>query len=534
MSVEYMSLGLPEDVDADPAVVRDGAEDLLSTRSSMLGYSSDLDASFWAAANEFSDTIAWDITGASQSDIESWRAVGELLTYGSGVLELYADAVDTYREVREDLQSRWDFYKSESLGRIADNGADSLTFNGNTQEEAEREYLNTVRSLLLGEHTEARNVLDDETDDANDALRDGPSTEMWQRLVDAGLMTGKEVDLFGGAVHPDVDGPPGEGSTPDQVAEWWYNLAPNQQEYAMEEYPDELRNLDGVPVVVRNELNRAFLAGEIDRLSSPGVANNPFELSELREMQELLEGDDNKFLIYFDPSVSSGGQAAISTGNPDLADNVSTMVPGMFNDNGTLATPIERSEALYDQMDENDPSGEHASIVWLGYDAPPFGEWDSANSAAALATFQDGLRATHRGDEPSHNTVLGHSFGAYIAGAAANPAIGGGLDADSLVLVGGPGASVDHISDLSVDEKNVHVIQGEDDWIEQARERAGFIIEGFGTPLHHDEFYEDPDNAGEELGNRLDPEAETGHSDYFTDEETLDYLGEVMTGGTPR
>lgn len=535
MSVEYMTLGLPEDVDADPEVVRDGAGDLLTTRNTMLGYSSDLDGSFWAAADEFSDTIAWNITGASQADIESWQAVGEVLTYGSGVLELYADAVDTYREVREDLQGRWDFYKSEALGRIEENGADTLTFNGNTQEEAEREYLNTVRSTLLGEHSDARSDLDDETDDTNDALRDGPNTAMWQRFVDAGLMTGKEVDLFGGSIHPTVDEPPGEDWTPDQVAEWWYNLAPNQQDYAMEEYPEELRNLNGVPVVVRDELNRAYLEDEIDHLSSPGVANNPFELAELREIQEALASDD-KFLIYFDPSASSGGQAAISTGNPDLADNVSTMVPGMFNDNGTLATPIERSEELYAQMAENDPGGEHASIVWMGYDAPPFGEWDSVNSATALAEFQEGLRATHRGSEPSHNTVLGHSFGAYIVGASANPDIVGGLDADSLVFVGGAGASVDHISDLTVDEENVHVVQGDDDWIGDFRDSwwGETLVEGFGTPLHHDEFFEDPDNPGEELGNRLDPEEDTGHADYFTDEDTLDYLGDVLTGGTPR
>lgn len=59
-------------------------------------------------------------------------------------------------------------------------------------------------------------------------------------------------------------------------------------------------------------------------------------------------------------------------------------------------------------------------------------------------------------------------------------------------------------------------------------------LEGFGTPLHDDGFFENPDNPGEELGNRLDPEADTGHSGYFTDEETLSYLGEVLTGGAPQ
>ncbi|MEV2277405.1 alpha/beta hydrolase [Nocardiopsis sp. NPDC049922] len=423
---------------------------------------------------------------------------------------------------------------SAALGRIDEFGADTLTAQGVTQETAEEQYLQTVRDALLAEHSRARSDLDDATDDAKSALTNGPTTGSWQRIEDAGLMTGREIFLFGGQTNPEVEFEPQDDWSAEEIADWWWTLAPNQQDHLAQEYPDELRNLDGVPVVVRDELNRAYLEEQIEHLASPGVANNPFELANLREIRDAIEGDDNKFLIYFDPDASSGGQAAISTGNPDTAANVSTMVPAMFNDMGTMQEPIARSEELYTQMTESDPNGEHASIVWTGYDAPPFGEWDSTNGATALVSFQEGLRATHQGDVPSHNTVIGHSFGAYIAGAAANPQIGGGLDADSLVFVGGADASVDHIGDLSVEEDNVHVIQGDDDWIEDARDRFGIVIEGFGTPLDNDEFFEDPNNPGEELGHRLDPEADTGHSGYFEDPETLDYLGDVLTGGTGR
>ncbi|WDZ88911.1 hypothetical protein [Nocardiopsis sp. HUAS JQ3] len=58
--------------------------------------------------------------------------------------------------------------------------------------------------------------------------------------------------------------------------------------------------------------------------------------------------------------------------------------------------------------------------------------------------------------------------------------------------------------------------------------------EGFEAPLHDDGFFENPDNPGDELGDRLDPEAGTGRSGYFTDEETLSCLGEVLTGGAPQ
>ena len=260
-------------------------------------------------------------------------------------------------------------------------------------------------------------------------------------------------------------------------------------------------------------------------------------MAELSDIRDAIE-DDDKFLIYLNPYTSGGGQAAISTGNPDLADNVSIMVPGMLNHMGTLETPIERSEAIHENMSANDPDSDHASIVWMGYNAPLNGEYDPENAANDLVAFQDGLRASHEGDVPSHNSVIGHSWGGYVAGAADNPDIGGGLYVDSLAIIGAPASSVNHVTELSTDPENIHIIQGDDDWIEDFRdftdfEEAPSLLEYQGMALHKDEFFADPDNPGQELGNRLAPEADTEHSGYFEDEETLTYLGEVLTGGQP-
>ncbi|MET9794155.1 hypothetical protein [Nocardiopsis alba] len=46
-------------------------------------------------------------------------------------------------------------------------------------------------------------------------------------------------------------------------------------------------------------------------------------------------------------------------------------------------------------------------------------------------------------------------------------------------------------------------------------------------------FFTNPESPDQELGNRLDSERGTGHSGCFEDEETMDYLGDVLTGGTP-
>ncbi|SIO88288.1 alpha/beta hydrolase [Nocardiopsis sp. JB363] len=530
MSVETMTLGLPEDVDADPAGIRDSAEDLMETRNAMLGHSADLESGFWAASDEFTDAIAWDIKGASVSDIESWQAVAELLTGGSGTLDLYAEAVEAYREVRGDIQGRWDTYKSNALRRIEENGADTLTINGDTQEEAERTYLDTVRTSLLGEHTDARNDLDDETEDANKALREGPCKGMWQRFVDAGLMSGKETYLFGGEVYDTVDFSPAEDWTPEQVAQWWHDLAPNQQEYAMEEYGEELRNQNGIPSVVRDELNRDRLQLEIDRLSGSGTGHLWYQLEQMREIEESIEGD-GALLLHFDPYVDGGGQVAVSYGDPDHAHNVSTLVQGMSNDMGAFEDPAARGRQIREAMENSEPGQENASVVWTGYDTPPGGGFDPTEGAEQLIDFQDGLRASHRGDEPSHNTVMGHSFGALVVGAADSQEGGGGLAADALVFIGGAGASVDNITDLSVDPNDIHVVEGDEDWIRH-RDKLDSSDDHYGEPLANGEFFEDPNNPGESLGHHLDPEEETGHADYFEDEETLDYLGDVATSGS--
>jgi hypothetical protein len=63
----------------------------------------------------------------------------------------------------------------------------------------------------------------------------------------------------------------------------------------------------------------------------------------------------------------------------------------------------------------------------------------------ALDNFQSGLRASHDG-APSFNTVVGHSYGTTLIGDAASH--GRTLDADQVVLIASPGATVDHASDL--------------------------------------------------------------------------------------
>jgi pimeloyl-ACP methyl ester carboxylesterase len=96
-----------------------------------------------------------------------------------------------------------------------------------------------------------------------------------------------------------------------------------------------------------------------------------------------------------------------------------------------------------------------AVITWQGYDAPTdipsaASESYADNGKAALAGFEEGLRVSHPG-APSHNTVIGHSYGTTVVGHAARD---GGLNADDLVFVASPGVGTDTASQLHLDGVN--------------------------------------------------------------------------------
>lgn len=85
------------------------------------------------------------------------------------------------------------------------------------------------------------------------------------------------------------------------------------------------------------------------------------------------------------------------------------------------------------------------------------------NAHRDLSTFQEGLRATHEGETPSHNTLVGHSYGSVVAGEAAAH---GGAHADEVVFLGSPGVGVDSASELGVPGEHVWVAKSDHDLID--------------------------------------------------------------------
>lgn len=156
------------------------------------------------------------------------------------------------------------------------------------------------------------------------------------------------------------------------------------------------------------------------------------------------------------------GKTAVSFGNPDEADNIAVYVPGTgtkLDGFGDSNSDAHRAAVTWDQANEFRRDKKTASIAWLGYAAP---QWESflemegtpaldfaaTNGAPLLASFTDGLRASHDAASGVRFTVLGHSYGSTTVGAAAQKRPG--AFADQLIFVGSPGVTAKEVKDLKV------------------------------------------------------------------------------------
>ncbi|WP_241485064.1 alpha/beta hydrolase [Nocardiopsis potens] len=320
---------------------------------------------------------------------------------------------------------------------------------------------------------------------------------------------------------------PDPETKPDEVNDWWEGLSEAEREEVMREEPENIRGLDGVPAEVRNELNREFLDAEVERmLEEEGLTPDEaleFTLEEVRddpvpgapslELWEMLklqrtvsaEGSDH-YILTLDPDE---GRAIVSTGNPDTADNVATLVPGTGIEWTAINGQLGRAQNLREAAARVDEEADHAVVSWIGYDSPNWGQAPFGGKAEDgkddLQDFQYGLRVTHEG-EPSNNTLIGHSYGSVVVGHAARN--DSGVYVDNIILVGSPGigGTVDELN-FDGDIEDVHVAMSDEDWINQN------ALKGFHD---YDELYDGLEDSG---ASRIETGPETEHDGYFNQEE---------------
>jgi len=294
------------------------------------------------------------------------------------------------------------------------------------------------------------------------------------------------------------------GTDTDAVNAWWRGLSQAERNALMISDPDLVGNTNGIPTGDRDEANTSAVQRDIEHLLGKQAAGEELSDSEQRWLEnarsielavanartaEYAELDIDAFVMSYQPHAFGGdGIAAVAYGDPDTADHTAVYVPGIMQDgtqideNGLQALNLYE-ETLGSMAGEDPPrTGSVSTIAWIGYDSPNFNPestmpWDlidsggdvshtvtEANAQAggiALSQFVDGLNSTHTGGDQPHLTVIGHSYGSTTSSYAA----AGGMDADSLVLIGSPGASegVHHASDLTMPEGQVFVGAADND-----------------------------------------------------------------------
>jgi hypothetical protein len=288
---------------------------------------------------------------------------------------------------------------------------------------------------------------------------------------------------------------------PKQFSELWNQLSPEEKDWLYRQDHD-IGNHAGMPWdspdhLGRDHYNRVHLAEliqqsqcdvtriqhDIDQLTAePNVDDGALyalqsqlaaarkHLAGYQSVQASLQSADGpkRYLGLLDEF----GHGAVSIANPDTARRNAIFVPGTGQDLSRLTFSDEKALAMYAAALAADPGlepGDVSVTTWMGYDRPmdlsraAFPQPAQAG-ADRFAAFENGQRASHVG-APSVDTMIGHSYGSTVIGAAA--AGGRHLDADNVIAVGSPGMLVDRAGRLNLHPGgNVFVMRAVNDVID--------------------------------------------------------------------
>jgi len=281
---------------------------------------------------------------------------------------------------------------------------------------------------------------------------------------------------------------PPPGASAQEVASWWSSLSDDDKQWMIEQHPDVIGNLEGVDYTSRNQANRIMLPRlqqqakeELDAyVAKVGPHMNGPEFEEfirlsarvkaLDQIEEtLLQEVDGvpRYLMQLDPS-GPNILAAVSQNNPDDADHIGVIVPGMTTSvagngkDGSILDYDVHATVMRQSAEEAAGRGQKVAMVsFFGYDAPP-GVIRASNTnmaqagAEKLSSFLTGIDAAREhGAGDAHITVAAHSYGSTTAGIAAT-LVGDGV-IDDLVQFGSPGSGVQDVGEFHVPEGHTYV-----------------------------------------------------------------------------
>ena len=347
-----------------------------------------------------------------------------------------------------------------------------------------------------------------------ESLRDGYSDYL-QRSLATLRADGLDPETIRGLDAPVQIPPP--GTSAEDVHKWWTSLTPEERQRLIAEHPEQIGNLNGVPVSARSDANIAVMTQDLNRVrdvagrygvSVDDVVRDPAkygltatDITRYQNADQTKQGLDHDagpdprhpnptFLFAYNPLAFGGkGRAAIAIGNPDTAKNTAVIVPGTSSSvkGGWLHDGHDDSLNLYQQANLADPNNPTAVLAWMGYDAP--NDFQDPRIATpmlartggqALAQDVNGLWATHLGGG-EHVTVLGHSYGSTtVADAFAQ----GGMHANDAVLLGCPGTDLaQNAASFHLDGGHVYVGDASTDPVGMIGESVGLSRRLFGDDL---------------------------------------------------
>lgn len=292
---------------------------------------------------------------------------------------------------------------------------------------------------------------------------------------------------------------------------YWNSLTPAQRAAAIEAHPELFGNLPGVPAADRDRANRLTVdrenvAGEerfrragipaptcvedLERLTNAqkerlgmlrrrtiGGVERYEATSSYHDIKGALDryagalavrrqcdtpppdpGQKLMVLAYQPGEFGNKGRTMLSYGNPETADNVAVLVPGMFSRTSAISDSMKGIRNLQRQARQVDPTKTTCVILDQGYDAPGGPDVVSGRQAdeggrRIAADLQD-IAESRRGRGPL--TLVAHSYGTTTAGFALSRH-GAYRHVDDVVLLGSPGTGrhTSNVGDLHMTRDHV-------------------------------------------------------------------------------
>jgi Alpha/beta hydrolase len=301
------------------------------------------------------------------------------------------------------------------------------------------------------------------------------------------------------------------GLPPPDVAAWWAGLSAAEQDALVQQSPDAVGSLDGVPAWARDRANRLLLDGLLEDAVPDDVARAAHHLDARIRAEEAAGRTVQLHLLDL-----AGDRVVLSLGDLDTADTVALLVPGVLTTpDDDLGALVADARAVAAASEAATAASTVAAVVWLGYRTPQ-NLWTMARRTTAveggraLDAALDGLAASRAaaGSATARTTVLAHSYGTVVVDEAADQP--GPLAADAVVLLGSPGMEDDA---ASLEAPEVY--------------DAGSV----GDPVSWSGLFGMPPSAPAFGSTGLPTDLWAGHSEYYdTDQPTLAAIGEVVAG----